>query len=448
MPDTRRAVVLDAQAEAPESRASAAPTRTRWRMLGLFSLMYLIAYLDRGIISVAQPEMRAAFGLSLAQMGLVLAAFTWAYALGQVPVGWLGDRFGPKRVLTVLISWTSAAAMMTGAATGLTSLFTARFLLGIGEAGAFPVASRGMQLWFAPSERGRAQGITHFFSRFAVAITPLTATALLGAYGWRTMFSVFGAIGLLWVAAFWWFYRERPEDHPHVNHAELAAIRGVNPDGRIKALNLEKPRTPWRQILTSPNMWYIAVGYCCFFFGTNFYLTWYPTYLREYRGLSVAALGFWGSIPLVAGMLGDVVGGWVSDVILEWTGNAKLARRGVAAPGFLLAGLFLIPAAMVSDATASILCLATSFFFLEWVIGPAWAVPMDVGGRFSGTVTGVMNMSGALAASFTAIVYGSLFGRGYWVAPFLVSAAVLAIGALIWIFLIDPEKSVVDARSR
>jgi sugar phosphate permease len=376
-------------------------------------------------------------------MGIVLAAFTWTYAIGQVPVGWLGDRFGPKKVLNVLITWTSASACLTGAATGFGTLLTARLFLGLGESGAFPVASRGMQLWFAPSERGRIQGITHFFSRFAVAIMPLTAGALLLAYGWRAMFYVFGAIGLLWVAAFWWFYRERPEDHPHVNRAELAAIRGVDDDGRIRALSVTRPATPWRQILTSRNMWYIALGYGCFFFGTNFYLTWYPTYLRDYRGLSITALGIIGSIPLIAGMAGDIVGGWMSDLILKRTGNARRARRLVAAPGFLLASAFLIPAALVNGAAASILCLAASFFFLEWVIGPAWAVPMDVGGRFSGTVTGVMNMSGSLAASLTPIVYGSLFGRGYWVAPFLVSAAVLAAGALIWIFLIDPEKSVV-----
>jgi nitrate/nitrite transporter NarK len=160
------------------------------------------------------------------------------------------------------------------------------------------------------------------------------------------------------------------------------------------------------------------------------------------------ALGLWGSIPLIAGMLGDVVGGWASDTMLKRTRSARLARRGVAAPGFLLAGAFLIPAAMASDAIVSILCLASSFFFLEWVIGPAWAVPMDVGGRFSGTVTGVMNMCGALAGSFTPLVYGSLFERGYWVAPFLVSAAVLATGALIWTFLIDPEKSLVGADAR
>jgi sugar phosphate permease len=427
--------------------AAATATRTRWWMLVLFSLMYLICYLDRGIISVAQPEIRETFGLTLGQMGVVLAAFTWAYAAGQVPIGWLGDRLGPKRVLNVLIAWTSTSAMLTGAATGFTSLLTARLLLGLGESGAFPVASRAMQLWFAPSERGRIQGITHFFSRFAVAITPLTAGGLVLAYGWRVMFYVFGAIGFVWVAAFWWFYRERPEDHPQVNRAELVEIRGVNADGTIKKVSTSRPATPWRQILTAPNMWWIALGYGCFFFGTNFYLTWYPTYLREYRGLSIVALGFWGSIPLLAGMAGDVVGGWISDMILKRTGKAKLARRGVAAPGFLLAGAFLLPAAMAGDATTSILCLATSFFFLEWVIGPAWAVPMDVGGRFSGTVTGVMNMTGALAASLTPIVYGTLFGRGYWVTPFVVSAAVLALGALIWIFLIDPEKRVVSTEA-
>ena len=443
----RTAVVSETLLQQGAIDQAATATRTRWWMLVLFSLMYLICYLDRGIISVAQPEIRETFGLTLPQMGLILAAFTWAYAAGQVPVGWLGDRFGPRKVLNILIVWTSTSAMLTGAAAGFGSLLAARLLLGVGESGAFPVASRAMQLWFAPSERGRIQGITHFFSRFAVAITPLTAGGLVLAYGWRVMFYVFGAIGFVWVAAFWWFYRERPEDHPHVNRAELVEIRGVNADGTIKAVSTSRPATPWRQILTAPNMWWIALGYGCFFFGTNFYLTWYPTYLREYRGLSIVALGFWGSIPLLAGMAGDVVGGWISDMILKRTGKAKLARRGVAAPGFLLAGGFLLPAAMASDATTSILCLATSFFFLEWVIGPAWAVPMDVGGRFSGTVTGVMNMTGALAASLTPIVYGTLFGRGYWVTPFVVSAAVLALGALIWIFLIDPEKRVVTAEA-
>jgi len=181
-----------------------------------------------------------------------------------------------------------------------------------------------------------------------------------------------------------------------------------------------------------------------FFFGTNFYLTWYPTYLREHRGLTIAALGMFGSLPLFAGMLGDVIGGSLTALLLKRTGRPTLARRAVAAPGFLLAGVFLVPAAVTESTVVSILCLALSFFFLEWVIGPAWAVPMDVGGPFSGTVTGVMVMAGALAASLTPLVYGGLFDQGFWVAPFFVSAGVLVAGAVVWTFLIDPERSVVN----
>ena len=432
----------DALVQSQIRSGASKPTRTRWWILILISLMYLICYMDRSNISVAQPEIAKQFHLSKSAMGLVLAAFTWAYALGQVPAGWLGDHFGAKKVLTVIMSWWSVAAMMTGAAIGLVSLFGARFLLGVGEAGAFPVASRGMWLWFPRAERGRIQGVTHFFSRLAVAVTPFVAGSIMIAFGWRALFYIFGSLGVLWAIVFSLLYRDRPEDHKRVNAAELAVIRGVDSFARPA---LERQRAPWRRILLAPNMWFVAVGYACFFFGTNFYLTWYPTYLREHRHLSLTSLGFWGSLPLFAGMAGDIFGGALSDRIFKRTNSARLARRVVAAPGFLLAGLFLIPAALTSEAVTSILCLAASFFFLEWVIGPAWAVPMDIGGQFSGTVTGLMNMIGALGGSLAAIVYGTLFGRGLWVTPFYVSAVVLGIGALIWIFLIDPEKSVVEA---
>jgi sugar phosphate permease len=423
---------------------AAKATKTRWVVLFLISLMYLICYMDRSNISVAQPEIARQFGLSKSAMGLVLAAFTWAYAVGQVPAGWFGDRFGPKRVLTVIMTLWSATAVMTGAAFGFGSLFGARFLLGLSEAGAFPVASRGMQLWFPRVERGRIQGTTHFFSRFAVAITPLIAGSILLAFGWRAIFYIFGSLGIVWAIAFNLFYRNLPEDHQGVNRAELARIRGVDVAGNIKVPALAQLATPWRRILLSPNMWFISLGYFCFFFGTNFYLTWYPTYLREHLHMSIRSLGIWGSVPLFAGMAGDVVGGSISDMIFKTTGKAKLARRVVAAPGFILASAFVIPAALTPNTFRSILFLAASFFFLEWVIGPAWAVPMDVGGQFSGTVTGVMNMVGALGGASTAVVYGTLFNRGLWVAPFVVSAAVMLVGALIWIFLINPEKSVVD----
>jgi sugar phosphate permease len=421
----------------PHAGQLVAPTKTRWLILFLISLMYLICYMDRSNISVAQPEIAKAFGLSKNGMALVLSAFTWSYALGQIPAGWLGDRFGPKRVLIVIMSWWSIAAMMTGAALGLSSLFAARFLLGLGEAGGFPVASRGMQLWFPRSERGSIQGTTHFFSRFAVAITPFVAATILLAFGWRAIFYIFGSLGLIWSVAFAAYYCNRPEEHSGVNAAELAQIREANPS------SAERQSVPWKRILTSSNMWFIALGYCCFFFGTNFYLTWYPTYLREHRHITLQALGLLGSIPLFAGMAGDLVGGSLSDFVFKRTGKARFARSIVAAPGFLLSAVFLIPAATTGNAMASVLCLAASFFFLEFVIGPAWAVPMDVGGQFSGTVTAVMNMAGALAASFTPLIFGYYFGKGSWTAPFFITSAVMLLGAAIWTFLIDPERSVV-----
>jgi MFS family permease len=191
-------------------------------------------------------------------------------------------------------------------------------------------------------------------------------------------------------------------------------------------------------------MWYIAAAYFCFFYGSYFYLTWFPTYLLEYRHLSLQAVGLFASVPLITAMIGDITGGLLTDSLYRWTKRLTLSRRIVAAPGLLGAAAFLVPAALTDDAMTAVICLAASNFFLEMVLGPAWAVPMDVAGASSGTVTGVMNMSGAVGASLSPLVFGALVQHGSWIAPFFVTAAILIIGALIWIFLLDPEKSVVE----
>jgi len=311
--------------------------------------------------------------------------------------------------------------------------------------GCFPRATRGMQLWFPKVERGRIQGITHCFSRFAVAVTPFVAVGIMSAFGWRAIFYIFGSLGAVWAAVFGVIYLNRPEDHKGVNRSELAHIRGVNPDGSIKQLDAGKRKNvSWKFILRSPNMWYIAAAYGCFFYGTYFFLTWYPTYLQEYRHFSLKSLGFVASLPLFAGMVGDLVGGSISDLVYRRTGRLKFARRVVAVPGLLVSGAMLIPTALTHNAWTAVICLTISFFFLELVIGPAWAVPMDVGGEFSGTVSSVMNTAGALAASVSPVVFGFFAQRGFWITPFIVTAGVLLSGALIWTFLINPELSVVE----
>jgi sugar phosphate permease len=218
-------------------------------------------------------------------------------------------------VLLAIIPFWSLTVVLTGLTTGVVTLIAIRFVLGLSEAGAFPIATRAMQLWFAKSERGLVHGVTHSFSRFAVAITPLVAVSIMVAFGWRTIFYIFGSAGFLWSLAFYVFYRNRPEEHQSVNQAELAHIRGRNPDGSIKTSvdPKSRPAVPWKTIFGSPNMWYIAAGYGCFFYGTYFFLTWFPTYLLEYRHLSIKSLGIVASLPLLAGMVGDIAGGSLTD---------------------------------------------------------------------------------------------------------------------------------------
>jgi sugar phosphate permease len=445
MLDTNLPPLLDSSAISENEEIK--PTNTRWVVLFLISLMYLLTYMDRSNISVAAPAIAKEFGLSKTAMGFVFSAFLWAYAIGQIPGGWLGDRFGPRRVLLAIIPFWSLTVVATGLTAGVMSLIVTRFILGLSEAGAFPIATRAMQLWFAKSERGLVHGVTHSFSRFAVAITPFVAVSILVAFGWRTIFYIFGSAGFLWSLAFYLFYRNRPEEHQSVNQAELAHIRGRNPDGSIKPSvdPKSRPAVPWKTIFGSPNMWYIAAGYGCFFYGTYFFLTWFSTYLLEYRHLTIKSLGIVASLPLLAGMVGDIAGGSLTDRVYKKTGKLKFARRIVAAPCMLASAACLIPAATSHLASTAVICLTASLFFLEMVIGPAWAVPMDVGGEYSGTVTGVMNMAGALAASVSPVIFGFFAQRGFWIAPFLVTAGMLLSGALIWTFLIDPEKSVVKA---
>ncbi len=399
--------------------------------------------MDRGNISVAAPQIARQFGLSNAQMGLVFSAFVWTYAIGQVPSGWFGDRFGPRAALTGVMIWWAIASGSTGFAVGFASLLASRLFLGLGEAGLVPVGTRAMQRWFPTSERGRMQGISNGATRLSVAVTPLVAVSIMSAFGWRPVFYIFGSLGAIWAIVFFRTYRNRPEEHKRVNRAELAVIHGNRADrAHIPRDGRMRPRTPWKIILGSPNMWFMMVAYGCFFFGTYFFLTWYPTYLEVERHFSLKSLGFVASIPLLVAVAGNLVGGSLSDWVYRTTGRLKLSRRIVAAPAMMISGIFLIPTGLSRNPWTAVLCLALSFFFLDMVFAPSWAVVMDVGGEFSGTVGSIMNSAGALGASASPILFGFFVQRGSWVVPFLVTAGLLSCGALTWAFLIDPEKSV------
>jgi sugar phosphate permease len=405
--------------------------------------MYLITYLDRVNISTAAPLISKEFGFSKVTMGVIFSAFVWAYAIFQVPGGWLSDRFGPRGVLAGVVGYWSLMTVATAAAFSSASFIVVRFLFGVGEAGAFPGATRAMQLWYPRQERGFVQGVTHSASRLGAAIAPPLVVLIMTSIGWRWVFYLCGAVGFVW--SIWWYlsYRNLPEDHGLVNRAELESIRGTNQKGELNPPPVEKRlKVPWGTLLGSPNMWAVMCAYFTYVYCLWIFLSWLPSYLVEARHFTLLKVGLLASLPLWAGVIGDTVGGLATDWLLKRTGNTKLARRAVAITGLLGCAVFIVPAAMTADAYVAVYCLTVSMFFLELTIGPSWAVPMDTGGKYSGTVSGTMNMAGNIGGALSPIVFGVLAQLGSWQAPFIVAAALLIAGSAVWAFWLDPDKQI------
>ena len=421
--------------------------KSRWFVLFLISLMYLITYLDRVNISTVAPVISKEFGFDKATMGAIFSAFVWSYALCQIPGGWLGDRFGPRHVLTAIVGYWSVMTALTAAATGAASFIALRFLFGVGEGGAFPVATRSMQLWFPRQERGLVQGVSHSASRLGAAIAPPIVVAIITTLGWHWVFYICGAVGILWAVLWYVCYRNLPEEQESVSKEELAYIRGVDAKGNIKPPQIEKTASvPWGTLFRSPNMWAIMCAYFTYVYCLWIFLSWLPSYLFEARHFTLIKVGIFASLPLWAGVVGDTVGGVAVDRLLMKTGNAKLAHRTVAIIGMLGCAACIVPAALATDGYVAIACLTGAMFFLECTIGPSWAVPMHVGGKYSGTVSGVMNMAGNIGGALSPLVFGFLVQLGSWVAPFVVAACLLVFGAAVWAFWLDPEVSVLEKR--
>jgi sugar phosphate permease len=419
------------------------PSRGRWYILLLISVMYLITYLDRVNISTAAPEISKEFGFDNITMGYIFSAFVWAYALFQVPGGWLSDRFGARTVLGAVVGYWSIMTAATGLAFSAGSFIVVRFLFGVGEAGAFPGATRAMQLWYPRSERGFVQGITHSASRAGAAIAPPIVLLIMVNLGWRWAFIICGAVGFAW--ALWWSlsYRNLPEEHDLVNRAELERIRGLDPQGKVNPPPVEKQTVvPWAMLLRSANMWAIMCAYFTYVYCLWIFLSWLTKYLIDVRHFTLLKGGLLASLPLWAGVIGDTAGGLATDWLLKRTGSAKIARRSVAITGLLGCAVFIVPAALAADPYTAVYCLTASMFFLECTIGPSWSVPMDTGGKYSGTVSGMMNMAGNFGAAISPIVFGVLAQGGNWEAPFIVAACLLVAGAAVWAFWIDPDKPI------
>jgi sugar phosphate permease len=419
----------------------ARPTRVRYIVLGLTIAAYMITYIDRVVISSAVPSIQKEFGFSIVTMGWILSSFQWAYALFQIPGGWLGDRIGPRRAMTLIVTWWSLFTCFTVFAWSAGSMALIRFLFGMGEAGAFPIATRSLSRWMLPTERGFAQGATHAGSRLGGAITPALVVLIIVRYGWRAAFVCCGLLGLIWAAVWFWYYRDTPDAHPSVNAEERELIRSSLELAR-GAKSLQS--VSWKCILSSPQMWILSAMYFCYAYNLSVYLVWFPKYLNDHRGFNLKQMGFYASLPLLAGVVGDVFGGWFSDRLAKWTGNLKMARRSVGAGGFLLSAFCIVPACLTTNSFTSVWLSCVAMFGLESTVGVSWAITLDIGADSAGAVSALMNTWGNIGGAIASALSAYLVVLRGWDAPFLVMAA-LSVVAMVLCLRINASRRLVTS---
>ncbi|MFM0598254.1 MULTISPECIES: MFS transporter [Paraburkholderia] len=410
--------------------------KTRHIILAVMCLMYFISYIDRVNIAVAGPLIRHEMGLTTVQLGLVFSAFAYPYAAMQIVGGWLADKFGPKLVLTVLSLIWGVATLATGFAGSVTMLVLMRFALGIGEGGAFPTATRAFTYWMPVAERGFAQGITHSFARLGGAVTPPLVLAVVATGGWRDAFILLGIASLAWTVLYLFVFTNSPEQNRRITPEETNEI-GYHTGDCDRA---KHAATPWRKLIR--RMWLVTFVDFCYGWLLWVYLTWLPSYLRESRGFDLKQLALFTALPLLAGVVGDTLGGVVSDKLFKITGRLRFARCSVLVVGMGGSLVFLVPMVSATNPLTAVWYLSASFFFLEITNPVLWTLPLDIAGKYAGTAGGMMNTGFGVAGMISPVVFGYLIEKtGSYNVPFTISAGLLAVGVLAALF-IDTSKTV------
>lgn len=401
--------------------------RKRYGVLGLLCAVSMITFLDRLALPVAEPSIRAELHLSPDQWGWVLSAYVLANALFEIPSGAFGDRNGQRLELTRITAWWSAFTAATGWCRSFVQMTGARFLFGMGAAGAYPNASGVISRWFPKKEHARAQGFVWGASRLGGALAPLLLVPLERHAGWRPIFWALGTIGLLWSMVWWRWFRNRPEEMPGITQAELAEI----------CLDALVPRdeytvVPWRRLFALPQLWLIVAAYFCYAWGSWFYFGWFTTWLVQGAGFSVVQMGLFASFPFLMGMLGNMIGGILSERLVKRYGRRN-SYRWVTTICLLLTSGLLLGMSSIRAHRPIIVLASLGFGVMDLMLPSAWAMCMSIGGAYGGTATGVMNTAGNLGGWLCTIVFGyAIEATGNYNIPLRYVAVMVIIAALIF----------------
>ena len=418
-------------------------SHVRYKVVAIAVALAGITYLDRVCIAQTAPLMMHDLSLSETQMANVFSAFTLAYALFEIPSGAWGDRIGARRLLTRIVVWWSCFTIATAAAFHYASLLIIRFLFGMGEAGAFPNVSKTFSRWLPLTERGTAQGIFFAGAHLGGGLTGLLVTVSLWVMPWRMVFVVFGAVGFVWAAAWYRWFRDEPAEHPEVSPGELKLIQA----GRVIERHPRLDRAAVMHILASRNMIALCLMYFPQAYGFYFNITWLPTYLKVARGFSSVQLGLLSGLPLILSAAADLVGGVATDRAVRAFG-VRVGRCGIGIASLLIAAVGIVAGAAVEDPLLSAVLIALSCAADSFLLGAAWSVCIDASGPHAGLVTGTMNTAGQIGAFLSPIVLAYLLkGKDQanyqeWFLPLFIMGVLYFAGALCWLF-IDPRRPIV-----
>lgn len=431
------------QAVAASQDLPAKPTNVRWRIAGMLLMVVTLTFIDRFNMNVAAKYIQQEFSLSNLQIGSLLSAFVLGYALLQAPGGWLGDRFGPRRVLVFAILWWSVFTMLTALAPDMFlakwlgvvgSLWVVRFLIGVGEAPALPNTNKMIGQWMAPHERARGNSLFIVAVGIGGAFTPPAIAWAMTNWGWRLCFVACGVLGFA-VAALWhWNSTETPEEHPSVNSAELKLIRMNRSAPNLSA------RMPWRRMFSGTSIPALLVSNFMLGYVTYIFYTWFFLYLVNVRNLPVISGSYWSTAPFLAMLVAAPLGGYISDSMVRRAGHPWGRRIPVLVSALGSCVLLIIGSRLINPYHAIIvLALAAGCNGISAVT--SWALPNDLSEHHSGTVAGVLNTSTNLGGALSPVLTPMLAAKFGWIGALDFSAAFMFCIFLLW-FLIHPEQKV------
>lgn len=414
--------------------------KKRTWILVLLVLLGVVTFLDRINISVAGSAIMADLGITPDQWGWILSAFILSYGLMQIPMGALGDKRGHRVTLALIVLWWSAFTAFTGMAGGFVSLLVIRFMFGIGEAGSSPCSTGVISRWFPKDKVGRAQGFVWAASRMGGALTPFIVIPVIAGMGWRAAFYILGAVGVLWAAVWFLFYRNNPAQMRGISAQELEEAPAAKLYGSAEG-QAAKLKIPWKSLLRARQFWLLLAMYFFYAFGSWFFFSWFPTFMELGRGFDKGQLTYAIAVPFVMSMIGNISGGYLTDRLTARYG-LKTGRKALGSGAMILSALFMFLAAFIPGKLQVFIFLSLCFGVVDLMLPSAWALCIDLGKKYAGAVSGAMNTAGNLGGFVCATVFGYLVNAtGNYNLPLFLIAGMLIISAVLFLF-IDPTKQI------